>query len=125
MVNTELENIVKMVEEKVNADSTGVIESDKEFYYTAGQCISFMCDRYTKQFRSLNKNALSRQVMLSKNIEDLKIHLKMFFGKCSNVLYMEDKAFNNAYAMLIGYTTESNKIDKDYLQLGYLENCIL
>lgn len=118
----ELKEIIK---EKVNRDSTGTIETDKEFYYIAGQCISFMCNRYVSKNRALKKNPVSKQAMLSKNVEDLKKHLKMLFGKCNNMLYMEDKKFNNAYAMLIGYSPEDNKIDKEALQLGYLENCIL
>lgn len=118
----ELKEIVK---EKVNRDVTGAIKTDREFYYTAGQCISFMCNRYISINRALKKNPVSKQAMLSKNAEDLKEHLKMLFGKCNNMLYQEDKAFNNAYAMLIGYVPVDNKIDKDTLQLGYLENCIL
>ena len=118
----ELKEIIK---EKVNRDSTGTIETDREFYYIAGQCISFMCNRYISINRALKKNPVSKQAMLSKNVEDLKKHLKMLFGKCNNMLYMEDKKFNNAYAMLIGYVPVDSKIDKDTLQLGYLENCIL
>lgn len=118
----ELKEIIK---EKVNGDSTGTIETDREFYYIAGQCISFMCNRYVYKNRALKKNPVSKQAMLSKNVEDLKKHLKMLFDKCNNMLYMEDKKFNNAYAMLIGYSPEDNKIDKEALQLGYLENCIL
>lgn len=118
----ELKEIVK---EKINRDSTGAVETDKEFFYIAGQCISFMCNRYIKAFRSLEKNNVSKQAMLSKNVDDLKKHLKMLFGKCNNMLYMEDKKFNNAYAMLIGYVPVDVKVDKDTLQLGYLENCIL
>ena len=118
----ELKEIIKA---KVNRDSTGTIETDREFYYIAGQCISFMCNRYVYKNRALKKNPVSKQAMLSKNVEDLKKHLKMLFDKCNNMLYMEDKKFNNAYAMLIGYSPEDNKIDKEALQLGYLENCIL
>lgn len=118
----ELKEIVK---EKVNRDSTGVIETDKEFFYIAGQCISFMCNRYVSINRALKKNPVSKQAMLSKNVEDLKKHLRFLFGKCNNMLYMEDKKFNNAYAMLIGYVPVDNKIDKQALDLGYLENCIL
>lgn len=125
MVNTELEDIVKTAEEKVDKDVTGAIKSDKEFYYLAGQCISFMCNRYVGVNKALKKNLVSKQAMLSKNTEDLKNHLKVLFGKCNNMLYMEDKKFNNAYAMLIGYVPEVDKIDQETLQLGYLENCIL
>lgn len=125
MVNTDLENVKLTTKEKVNRDITGFIETDKEFYYLAGQCISFMCNRYVSINRALKKNPVSKQAMLSKNTEYLKENLKMLFGKCNNMLYMEDKRFNNAYAMLIGYVPEDNKVDQEALQLGYLENCIL
>ena len=125
MVNTELENVKLTAKEKVNREITEAIETDKEFYYLAGQCISFICNRYIKTSKALKKNGVSKQAMLSKNAEDLKKHLKMLFGKCNNMLYMEDRKFNNAYAMLIGYVPEDNKVNQEALQLGYLENCIL
>ena len=100
----ELKEVIK---EKVNRDSTGAIETDKEFFYIAGQCISFMCNRYVSINRALKKNLVSKQAMLSKNVEDLKKHLKMLFGKSNNMLYMEDKKFNNSvwfnYYTLIFY----------------------
>lgn len=125
MVNTELENVKLTAKEKVNREITEAIETDKEFYYLVGQCISFMCNRYIGVNKALKKNGVSKQAMLSKNAEYLKNNLKTLFGKCSNMLYMEDKKFNNAYAMLIGYVPEDNKIDQGALQFGYLENCIL
>lgn len=115
----------EIIEEKVCRESTGKIETNKEFYYTAGQCISFMCNRYVAVNKALKKDLVSKQSMLSKNAEDLKKHLKMLFGKCNNMIYQEDKKFNNAYAMLISYIPEDNKIDQETLQLGYLENCLL
>lgn len=118
----ELKEVIK---EKVNRDSTGAIESDKEFYYTAGKCISFMCNRYTAVNKTLKKNLVSKQTMLSKNAEQLKENLKTLYGKSNNMLYQEDKQFNNAYAMLIGYAPYNSKIDQEALQIGYLENCIL
>ena len=125
MVNADLKNVKTTTKEKVNRDITGSIEADTEFYYLAGQCISFMCNRYTTVNRALKKNGVSKQAMLSKNAEQLKERLKTLYGKCNNMLYMEDRQFNNAYAMLIGYIPEDNKLDQQALQLGYLENCIL
>lgn len=125
MVNADLKNVKTTTKEKVNREVTGAIEADTEFYYLAGQCISFMCNRYTTVNRALKKNGVSKQAMLSKNAEQLKERLKTLYGKCNNMLYMEDRQFNNAYAMLIGYIPEDNKLDQQALQLGYLENCIL
>lgn len=118
----ELKEVIK---ERINADTTGTIENDKEFYYIAGQCISFMCNRYVNVNKQLKKNLVSKQAMLSKNSTELKEKIKMLFGKCNNMLYQEDTKFNNAYVMLIGYVPEDNKIDQQTLQLGYLEKCIL
>lgn len=118
----ELKDIIK---NKVNSECTGKIENDKEFYYIAGQIVSFMCNRYVSANKVLKKDLISKQSMLSKNSEDLKKHLKVLFSKCNNILYQEDKKFNNAYAMLIAYIPGDNKIDQDALQLGYLENCLL
>lgn len=118
-------DLQEIFKEKVNRDITDKIENDIEFYYVAGQCISFMCNRFIKTSRTLNKNAVSKQVMLAKDTEELKKKLKMFLGKCSNMLYMEDKAFNNAFAMLLGYVPDTNTIDYNALQYGYTSNCLL
>lgn len=125
MVNIDLVELKNIVNRKVGKKETDSIETDSEFYYIAGQCISFMCNRYVNINKSLSKNLVSKQSMLSKNAQDLKKHLRMLFGKCNNMLYQEDKKFNNAYAMLISYVPNDRKVDKDIIQLGYLEKCIL
>lgn len=125
MVNIDLVELKNIVNRKVGKKETDSIETDSEFYYIAGQCISFMCNRYVNINKSLSKNLVSKQSMLSKNTQDLKKHLRMLFGKCNNMLYQEDKKFNNAYAMLISYVPNDSKVDKDIIQLGYLEKCIL
>lgn len=125
MVNIDLVELKNIVNRKVGKKETDSIETDSEFYYIAGQCISFMCNRYVNINKSLSKNLVSKQSMLSKNTQDLKKHLRMLFGKCNNMLYQENKKFNNAYAMLISYVPNDSKVDKDIIQLGYLEKCIL
>lgn len=125
MRNIDLVELKNIVNRKVGKKETDSIETDSEFYYIAGQCISFMCNRYVNINKSLSKNLVSKQSMLSKNAQDLKKHLRMLFGKCNNMLYQEDKKFNNAYAMLISYVPNDRKVDKDIIQLGYLEKCIL
>lgn len=125
MVNIDLVELKNIVNRKVGKKETDSIETDSEFYYIAGQCISFMCNRYVNINKSLSKNLVSKQSMLSKNTQDLKKHLRILFGKCNNMLYQEDKKFNNAYAMLISYVPNDSKVDKDIIQLGYLEKCIL
>ncbi|NFK66325.1 hypothetical protein FDB14_17510 [Clostridium botulinum] len=123
MVTKELkDNLLNKVSKK---EGYFPIESDVEYYYAAGQCISFMCYRYTNINKGLNKDLVSKQTMLSENYTDLKKRIKMLFGKCSNMLYQEDKKFNNCLAAIMGYIPECNNINVDALQLGYLENNIL
>lgn len=121
----ELEKLRDIVKEKANKDITDQITSDKEFYYITGQCIRFMVYRYCSINKCLKENLVSKSTMLSKNALELKKRLKMLYMKCNNMLYLDDKKFNNAFSMLMLYNTEDLSIDKQCLNLGYLENCIL
>lgn len=121
----EIEKLRDIVKEKVNKDITDQVANDKEFYYIAGQCINFMCYRYCNINKCLKENLVSKSTMLSKNALELKKRLKMLYMKCNNMLYLDDKKFNNAFSMLMLYNTKDKNIDEQYLNLGYLENCIL
>lgn len=110
-------------------DYDHIIESDKEFYYLAGQCIRYMAHKYVKIFMQgkIRENQVVKFILTSKDAIKLKENLKrMLMGKCSNLIYMDkDKKFNNCFAMLINYIPEDNKINQDFLQIGYLETNIL
>lgn len=120
--NAVRENLVQ----KLSEGEYEGIENDEEYYYIIGQCISYMCNRYVNVNKLLKKNLVSRELRLSKNNEQLRTRLKnMLLSKCGNIICMDDnKKFNNSFAMIMGYIPDDEKINKDFLELGYLGNSI-
>jgi hypothetical protein len=127
MVIEEYKTVRENLIQKLSEGEYDGIDNDEEYYYIAGQCISYMCNKYVHLNKLLKKNLVSKQLMLSKDNEQLRTRLKnMLFNKCGNIIYMDkDKKFNNSFVMIMGYIPADNKINKDYLELGYLENSIL
>lgn len=111
---------------KLRSDYKG-IENDAEYYYIVGQCISYMCNKYVHLNKMFKKDLVAKQLILSKDNTQLRDRIKtMLLGKCSNIIYLDkDKKFNNAFAMLMGYVAEDNKINRDYLDMGYCSNNVL
>lgn len=123
--NEEIEELREILKDKANRDITGGIETDKEFFYTIGQCINFMVARYVKVNFMLNGHSVAKPALSCKDSQTLKKRTNTLYRKTNNMLYMEDKKFNNAYAMVLGYIPENSKVDNDLLELGFMEKCIL
>lgn len=119
-----MENI-GMIKEKVNKDITDKIGTDQEYFYLVGQCISFMVHKYCNVNKCLKENLVAKTTMLSKDINSLKVHLRQLYIKCNKMLYVDDKKFNNALSMVLGYIPDNNKIDRNALEIGYMSNNIL
>lgn len=116
------EKLIKVVDEKEN---NIWLETDNEYYYAIGQCISFMSNRYVKINKMFKKNLVTREIMLSKNNDILKKRLMTLFRKCSTMLYNTDKRFNKCMSMVLGYIPDDSKVNDSLLQLGYVDNNIL
>jgi hypothetical protein len=127
MVIEEYKTVRENLIQKLSDEEYEGLQSDEEYYYIAGQCISYMCGKYVHVNKLLKKNLVSKELRLSKDNEQLRKRLKnMLFNKCGDIIYLEDsEKFNNCFAMLMGYIPDTNVINRDYLELGYLENSIL
>lgn len=110
---------------KVNSNNTLSLSSDDEYYYSIGQCVQFMVKRYVGVNKLLNAGLVASPVLMSNNLDTLKRRIKALFSKTSNMLYMDDKKFNNCLAMIFSYVPENKKVNNDLIQRGFMENSIL
>lgn len=101
---------------KVNSNSTAKIQNDMEYYFAAGQIVSYLI--------SLNKSnkkmhSLINPILNCKSDSKLKAEIEKLFKKYNYTIKKENKRFNNMLSMVLGYVPEGN-VKSDQLIAGYL-----
>lgn len=101
---------------KVNGNSTDKIESDMEYYFAAGQVVSYLIslNRSNKKMHSLINPILNCKSDLK-----LKGEIEKLFKKYNYTIKNENKRFNNMLSMVLGYIPEG-EVKTDQLIAGYL-----
>lgn len=116
-----LKGLSNTVREKINLNDTSEIESDDEYYFAAGQLVSY--------YFSLNKSAKKMHSLLNpilncRTNEKLRLELTKLFRKYNYAIKKESKRFNNLQSMVFGYIPEKN-IDEDMFIAGYLYSSLI
>ncbi|MEG0528807.1 MAG: CRISPR-associated protein Cse4, partial [Bacilli bacterium] len=108
--------IADHLRQEINGKETGVILTDEEYYFAAGQLA-----QYILGFNQSNKPtyALINPILNGKTNDKLKENIKHLFLKYDYAI-QPSKRFKNLYAMFILYQAEKEKIDEEMLIAGYL-----
>lgn len=121
MENIVNNDIVQNLRIKINANETGSISDDKEYYFAIGQVVNY--------FISLNKGSkkthnLANPFFLATNDEIIKNKLKNMFVRYNYAISTRSKRFNNLYGMIEKYIPTGN-VNKDMMIAGYLSNSLI
>lgn len=123
--NDKMADIIKDVKsslrDKVNADNTGSIDNDKEYYFAVGQLVSYLL--------SLNKSrkkvlSLANPFINGKNNGVIKEKIRNFYKRYNYDISADGRRFKNLYAMILGYEPES-KVNQDMIIAGYLNSSLI
>ncbi len=106
----------QQLNEKLVAGPTMDCENDEEFFYLAGQIISYMLDRSKSQ--SAN-HSMANAFLETKRPEQLVKEIRFAFMKYNHDISRNYKKFNQAMAMVQGYICDQQKVDLAMLLTGY------
>jgi CRISPR-associated protein Csh1 len=114
----------KLIEDlriKINNDITQPINSDDEYYFAVGQAISYLLSRDMNKKKS---HARINPVLNSKTNEELKKEVIKLYKKYNWRVYLNNKRFNNMFAMVMIYKPNS-KINNNLIMIGYLNHNLI
>lgn len=120
-VSDTLKGLPKIARDKINSNITRAIAGDEEYYFLAGQVISYLI--------SLNKasnvkHSLINSILNTKNDERLKQEIRKLFKKYNYAIGKNNKRFNNIFSMVLGYIPEGDR-QEDILLYGYLHSNLM
>lgn len=113
--------IKKGLKEKISVKDTGIIESDREYFFAVGQLVSFFISRSKGKKKPLS---LANPFINAKRDEMIKDKLKALYKKYNYDIESYSYRFKNLYAMVMGYEPDG-KIDDDMIIAGYLHSNLL
>lgn len=113
--------IKESLRKKINEESTGTLENDREYYFAVGQLTSY--------FISLNKSkskthSLANPIINGKTDRRIKDELKKMYKKYNYNIDVKRKRFKNLYSMISSYMPEG-KVEDDLIIAGYLHSNLI
>ncbi|MEG0680123.1 MAG: CRISPR-associated protein Cse4 [Eubacterium sp.] len=113
--------IFNRLSDEINGKTTGVIQTDEEYYFIAGQLA-----KYLLSFNKASKQVYSiiNPVINGKIDDNLRTIIKNLFIKY-NYAIQPSKRFSNLYAMFFSYESEIKKINQETLIAGYLYSSLI
>ena len=106
--------------DKINSESTGSIESDREYYFAVGQLANYFISLSRARVKT---HSLARPILNAKTNLIIKNELKKLFKKYGHAITL-GRRFNNLYAMVSAYEAKG-KVDEDIILAGYLHSNLL
>lgn len=116
-----LSDLANNIRNKINSDTTQIIDNDDEYYFLVGQLVSYLISRNKSNRKT---HSLINPILNCKNDERLKGEVRKLFKKYNYDIDKGNKRFNNMSAMVLGYIPEGN-IKEDILLCGYLHNNLI
>lgn len=107
-----------------NIFETGVgeIENDEEYFFALGQLAKFLISRNKITVKT---HELAVRIIENRDIEGLKREIYKLFRKYAYDIGFYSIKFNTLYERVLGYETESEKINMDRLLGGYLADSLI
>lgn len=120
-VSDTLKELPKIARDKINNNTTQAIEGDEEYYFLAGQVISYLI---SLSKASKIKHSLVNSILNTKNDERLKQEIRKLFKKYNYDIGQRNKRFNNILSMVLGYIPKGDR-QEDILLYGYLHSNLI
>ena len=114
-----ISDIKNELREKINANETPMINSDREYYFAVGQYVGYLI---SKSKSKVKPQSLLNPFINAKNEELLREKLKNLYKKYN--YDVQGKRQDNMYAMVLSYKAEG-KIDQDMIIAGYLHSNLI
>lgn len=105
-----------ILKEKIDSEQTTSFADQEEFFYAAGQLISYLISKSSTKNK---KHAMVNPFVKSKSVSEMKKAIRKIFTVVNHSINNSNPWFNNLYQMVLSWNGE-NGVDQDMLLLGYL-----
>lgn len=116
-----LNSIKSELRTKINAENTGKINNDNEYYFAVGQLVYYFI---SKNKGNKKPHSLANPFVNAKNNEVIKEKLRALYKKYNYDIDIKGRRFKNLYAMILSYEPEG-KINQDIIIAGYLHDNLI
>lgn len=109
------------LKQKLLSDEPVKLESDREFYYAAGQLARY----YIYLNRGSKKNqSLINPILNARNSQAIKDKLMQYYKKYNYDIVLGYKRADLLFKMVLGYETQE-KVQEDMICMGFVDNNVV
>lgn len=113
----KIKNMIEIAKSKISSDDYMDCSSDEEFYFLSGQLAYYIL---SKSKASKKTHDAGEVFLRAKGAEEVKKQLRYVYDRYKHAILLNDKRFNTAFSMVMGYYPESQQKLEDMFLAGLL-----